>query len=79
MSARNNTIVFKNRLPANRDFKRNYPKVCPIIRIAETLRCSCGRFAGDSNITGSNGRFSDAWRRGALTCENCNRKLEGAV
>ena len=33
-------------------------------------RCRCGKFLGDSNLGGSNGRLNDAGR-GECTCENC--------
>lgn len=60
----------KIELPSLRELRRSKP---------DRLRCGCGQYIGNSNLAGSGGRFSDAWRRGALVCENCNRKFEGAI
>lgn len=33
-------------------------------------RCKCGKFLGNSNLGGSNGRLNDSLR-GECQCENC--------
>lgn len=36
----------------------------------ERIRCNCGKFLGNSNLGGSNGKLNDAGR-GECHCENC--------
>jgi hypothetical protein len=42
------------------------------------VRCKCGKFLGNSNLGGSNGRVNDSLR-GECTCLNCTCKMEGTV
>jgi hypothetical protein len=41
----------------------------------DKLRCKCGKFLGNSNLGGSNGKLNDSGR-GECHCENCVCKME---